>query len=259
MELRRDFSKALEPVCSEIIRTIREYGLIEHNERIGVAVSGGKDSVGLLYLLWYINKYSYQKFEIVAMHVRTAEYDTAPLSEMCRLLEIEYFDLKINMERITAEKSICYSCSRFKRVAMWEKMEELGITKLAMGHHAGDAVETFFMNLFEHSRIESIRPKVVYEKYPLIVIRPMITLSEDKIVKIFRDRDLPMLSYKCPFDEENIRSKFRINVKDMSSLFGIPGIQARVIKALKQNDPKDCWINDEVIENKLNDKNEDFC
>jgi tRNA(Ile)-lysidine synthetase-like protein len=246
VELKLDFSKSLEPVCSEIIRTIRQYGLIEQGEKIAIAVSGGKDSIVLLFLLWYINKYSYQHFELVAMHVRTADYDTTLISRMCVSLGIDYYELKINMERITAEKSICYSCSRFKRVAMWEKMSELGISKLALGHHANDVAETFFMNLLEHSRIESLKPKVVYRKYALTVIRPMISILEEKIVRIFEERELQILDYQCPFEEDNIRNDFRIKLKEMSQLFNSHDLIKRVVKALRDNNPNDCWILDDT-------------
>ena len=246
MNLRLDFIKAQEPMCSEIIRTINQYGLIEDGEKVAVAVSGGKDSMVLLYLLWYLNKYSYLNYQVVAMHVKTADYDTAPVADICRQLGIEYFDLKINMERIKSSKSLCYSCSRFKRVAMWEKMEELGITKLALGHHANDAIETFFMNLFEHSKIESIRPKVIYNKYPLVIIRPILTLPEEKIIKIFTSMKLPLIDYVCPHEEKNIRSEFRKKIGQMGELFDSKDMLSRMIKALKQNNPEDCWVNDEI-------------
>ncbi len=243
MRLRivKEYRKSLEPISSEIIRAIRKYELIDNNETIAVAVSGGKDSLILLYLLWYVNKYSYLNYSVIALHVRTDKYDTGIISDYCSALGIEYRELSINMERSISEKSVCYSCSRFKRVAMWEYMENHGIQKMALGHHAGDLTETFVMNLMEHSRIETLRPVVKYDKYPLKVIRPMLTIGERAIQNIFTNLELSILDYKCPYEENNIRDEYRQKVKSLDKIFGENRIEFRLVNALKKNNVRYTW------------------
>ncbi len=232
----KEFQKSFEPIVAEIIRTIRHYNLINDHETIALALSGGKDSTTLLYLLWYINKYSYLNFNLVALHVRTDDYNTDSMRVLCDELGVEYVDLKIDMERSLAnKKGVCYSCSRFKRLAMWEFMQERSIKRVVFGHHAGDVVETFLMNLLEHNRIDGLKPKLRYEKYPLIVIRPMLTVSEKDIIKVYNTLKLPLLSYECPYESSNIRDTYRDKKTLLDELFGKDELQYRLIKALKNN------------------------
>ena len=94
MQENLTFDKSIKRVVSRIIRTIRKYKLIEENETVAVALSGGKDSATMLFLLWYISKYSYLNYKLIGLHVRTGDYDTTPITEMCNMLGIESKILK---------------------------------------------------------------------------------------------------------------------------------------------------------------------
>ena len=234
MQENLSFDKSIKRVVSKIIRTIRKYKLIEDNETVAVALSGGKDSASLLYLLWYINKYSYLHYKVIGLHVQTGEYDTSPIKELCDILGVELITLNIDMEQVISYPHICYSCSRIKRYAMWEEIHRRGIKKIAYGHHADDAVDTFFMNLIIHQNIESFPPLLTYKKLNLAVIRPLIFIRESWISNLFEKKNLTKITYDCPYEETNIRQDFREKVEKIQEIFPEYRVEENVIKALEK-------------------------
>lgn len=235
MQENLNFDKSIKPMISRIIRTIRKYKLIEENETIAVALSGGKDSATLLFLLWYINKYSHLNFKLIGLHVKTGDYDLTAITDVCEKLDIESVILKIDMEQVINYPHICYSCSRIKRYAMWEEINRRGIRKIAYGHHADDAVDTFFMNLFIHQNIESFPPILTYDKLDLAVIRPLIFIRENWILHQFKKKNLTKTDYLCPYEETNIREDFREKVEKLQEVFPEYRVEENVLKALEKH------------------------
>lgn len=228
------YDKELKLIISRIIRTIRKYKLLTENETVAVALSGGKDSTVLLYILWYINSFSYLKFKLLGIHVQTGDYDYSVLEKLCDLLGVEFVKLNIDMAKVINHPYICYSCSRIKRHAMYQEINKRGITKIAYGHHADDAIETFLMNLFLHHNIESFPPKLEYQKLDLAVIRPLIFVREEWIQEVFEKKNLTKLAYKCPYEERNVRQNFREKVEKMQQLFPEYSVEDNIIKALEK-------------------------
>jgi len=234
MQENLTYDKSIKRVVSRIIRTIRKYKLIEENETVAVALSGGKDSAALLFILWYINKYSYLNFNLIGLHVQTGDYDTKPISNLCNMLGLESKILKIDMKQVINYPNICYSCARIKRYAMWEEINRRGIKKIAYGHHADDAVDTFFMNLIIHKNIESFPPILDYQKMGLAVIRPLIFVEEKWISNLFIKKNLTKIAYDCPYEETNIRQDFRGKVEKLQVVFSEYRVEENVIKALEK-------------------------
>jgi len=239
-----NFDKSIKRVVSRIIRTIRKYKLIEENETIAVALSGGKDSATLLFLLWYINKYSYLHFKLLGLHVQTGDYDLTPITDLCKTFDVELAILHINMEPIINYPHICYSCARIKRQAMWEEINRRGIRKIAYGHHADDAIDTFFMNLIIHQNIESFPPILTYKKLDLAVIRPLIFVEEKWILNLFKKKNLTKIAYDCPYEETNIREDFRDKVNKLQEIFPEYRVEENVIKALEKQ--YDLLLSDQI-------------
>lgn len=234
MKENLNFDKSIKLMISRIIRTIRKYRLIAENETLAVAMSGGKDSAVLLFILWYLNKYSYLKFKLIALHVCTGDYDLSPIKDLCEALEIESVFLKIDMEQVANHPYICYSCSRIKRYAMWEEINRRNIKTIAYGHHADDAVDTFFMNLIIHQNIETFPPIMNYRKLNLAIIRPLIFVQEEWIADLFEKKNLTKITYQCPYEETNIRMDFRHKIEKIQAIFPEYRLKENVIKALEK-------------------------
>jgi len=168
---------------NDVLRAIRKYELINENEKIAVALSGGKDSTTLLYILAYLKKFSNLSFSLSAAHIKIADYNTSKLRDFCRDLNVSYYEEKLNSD---IENTIenCYICSRLKRGALSSLLSKYEIFKVAYGHHATDIAETFLMNIVENKKLAALTPKVEISESPMMIIRPMIYLEEDKISQI---------------------------------------------------------------------------
>jgi len=190
---------------SAIRNLIDKYKLIPTNEKIALGLSGGKDSTTLLYILAYLKKYSSLSFDLYAIHVKTADYDTAILQNICDMLSVPYIEAKIN--RITSPKNICYHCSKAKRKIIKETLFKHNIRTVAFAHNKDDVLETFLMNLVLHKRIETISPLSFSSDFR--VIRPMLDIEKSLINRLFKYFDLPLLEYDCPHQQSNKRQLFR--------------------------------------------------
>ena len=227
-------------VYKEVLRAIRRYGLIEKDEKICVALSGGKDSTALLFILNYLRRHSPLSFDLSASHIKTADYDTSMLRAYCDTLEVPYFEGALDRMPAARVKNHCYLCARLKRGALSALLRRKGIRKAAFGHHATDAAETFLMNLVEHGKIGSFCPRVATGSGP-IIIRPMIYLEEQTIIRLHRYAKLPLLDYSCPFAEANRRTAYKKYLEQLEELAGIKRLASRIVQALDNVDTNDIW------------------
>lgn len=278
VRVRKEFNKNYRKwFMADVLAAIKKYALIEPGERICVALSGGKDSAALLQILWLVNRYSWLKFDLSALHVRTADYDTGVLKALCKALEVPYIEALLDrsgrpergasasgaVERpieeslidagetfgkkipeggqIPEKKTVCYICSRLKRGAISDALRRNGIRKVAYGHHADDAAETLFMNLLYNGKLGSFSPRVGYDDNPMQIIRPLIYISERTITKIHSYMGLPLLDYKCPHEERNVRYRVKQGLAKMDALFGTRNFSEKVVAALENVDPTNNW------------------
>ncbi|MFC1898602.1 tRNA 2-thiocytidine biosynthesis TtcA family protein [Candidatus Cloacimonadota bacterium] len=242
MKINKSFNKNYGKwFVNDVLHAIKIYKMFEPNEKVCVALSGGKDSITLLYILWFINKYSWLKLQLAALHVKTSEYDTSILKELCDALAVPYFETQLFLTEKTLSKDTCYICSRLKRGAMNRFLKDKEIQKVAYGHHADDAAETFFMNMIKHKRLGSFSPKVDFEKYYINIIRPMIYLEEETIIKLHKKAGLPILDHQCPHEDKNIRSDFKVSVGQMNKVFNTKHFSRKVVESLENIDWKNVW------------------
>ena len=244
MNITKDYDKNYSKwFLTDVLRAITAYDLIRDGEKGCVALSGGKDSTALLYILWYLNAYSHITFDLSALHVKTDEYDTSVLGDLCRELGITYHETSLKHKQRALGKSICYVCSRLKRGAISDILKDQGIKKIAYGHHADDVTETFFMNIVQNRKLGSFSPRVEYDNNDMIIIRPMIYLDEQRIASIHQHAGLPVLAYTCPHEEENIRKGFKKAVGRLDALFCVEGFSKRLVHALENIDRIHIWGN----------------
>jgi tRNA 2-thiocytidine biosynthesis protein TtcA len=227
--------------ANDVLRAIKRYGLIERDESIAVAVSGGKDSTVLLYIMAYLRRYSSLKFTVTAAHVKTADYDTRILRDLCDELSIPYRETTFKRPSDGRVKNHCYVCARLKRGALHELLSAQGIKKIALGHHATDVAETFLMNITEHKKLGSFCPRVEADKTGLTLIRPLVYLDEATITRIHRHLGLPLLSYECPYADGNLRACYKERLETMEKLLGVKDLSKRIVASLENVDSSNSW------------------
>jgi tRNA 2-thiocytidine biosynthesis protein TtcA len=224
--------------ATPVLRVVRRYAMIGPGERIAVALSGGKDSAALLFILAYLQRHSHLRFELSAIHVRVGDYGTAVLAGYCSALGVPYLEQAIRPTRERLPEKACSVCARVKRGAMARRLAAEGIRTVAFGHHATDAAETLLMNLALHRTLSAFPPKVVFGDTPLTIIRPMVYLEERAVARLHRHAGLPVLGWKCPYAANNIRERFRTALADLERGVGAGSLALAAVAALEKGDPQ---------------------
>jgi tRNA(Ile)-lysidine synthase TilS/MesJ len=226
--------------ANDVGRVIGRYRMIAHGERVAVALSGGKDSATLLFILAWLRRFSPLCFDLSAVHVRVADYDTTPLRDLCAALETPYVETELRLEDRTPARGVCALCARLRRGAMLAALRPMGVHKVAYGHHADDAAETLLMNLVVQRRLGALAP-VVDRSGGIALIRPMIRLQEATIRAVHAHFGLPRLAYVCPYAESNIRRRFKAVMGRLSESLGLDDLPRRIVAALENPSAGATW------------------
>ena len=225
-----------QQLLSPFRRAIDTYKMIRPNDKIAVGVSGGKDSVTLLTLLALLKKFYPAPFELVAvfidMGLKYSEKERAALENYCEGLGVklitEKTDIGTILFDIRKEKNPCSLCSKLRRGALNTVAAKEGCNKLALGHHADDLAETFFLSMFFEGRLSTFEPITYLDRSRITVIRPMIFI-EEKDVSAFA-KDLPVLKNPCPADKHTNRQTVKNIIADIKK--EIPFAKDRILSAL---------------------------
>ncbi len=218
------------------------YEMIEDGDKIAVGLSGGKDSVSLLYCLADMRKYYPKKYDVIAvtsdMRVDSLDTDYSLLQKLCDSLNVEYIIKRTDISRIVfeerKEKNPCSLCAKMRRGVIHKIAKESGCNKVALGHHLDDAAETFIMNLFDGGRIDCFQPKTYLSDRDIYVIRPMIFASESLIAGQCRKAGLPVVKNKCPMDKTSNRQRTKDLLKKLNKEY--PGIREKIVGALQRGE-----------------------
>ena len=230
--LRRDVWKAWEA-----------YSLIENGDKIMVCLSGGKDSYTMLDILLHYQKQSDIQFEIVAVNLDQKQpgfpeevlpsYLTA-LGVDFRIVEKDTYS--IVSEKIKPGQTMCSLCSRLRRGNLYTTADEIGATKIALGHHRDDIIETFFMNLFNGSKLEAMPAKYKTDDGRHVVIRPLAFCKEKEIEIYSEAKQFPIIPCTlCGSQENMMRKKVKKMIKEWDAEF--PGRSTSIFNALRNVEP----------------------
>lgn len=225
-------------------RAVDDYGMINEGDRIAVGVSGGKDSLVLLYGLKYLQGYYPKKFHVEALTLDLGfeDMDFTPVKEFCRRIDVPYTIIKTDIKEIVfdirKEPNPCSLCSKMRRGALNNGMKELGCNKLALGHHYDDAVETFMMSLIYEGRISCFKPSTYMSRADVTQIRPMMYAAEEKISRVCEYYKLPIVHNPCPQDKSSKRHEIKTLIAEMSDTY--PDMKNKVFGAM-QRLPLDGW------------------
>ena len=221
-------------------RAVQEYDMIQQGDRIAVGVSGGKDSVVLLAALAQLRRFLGIDYEVVALtadlRVNNTEGDFSPIQKLCDELGVEYVvrrtDLWDIIFNVRKETNPCSLCSRMKRGLLHDMVKSTGCNKLALGHHADDAIETFMMNLFNEGRIGCFSPVTYLSRKDITLIRPLVLAGERDISRAARRANLPIIASGCPADGKTNRQWTKEWLEEMEKTH--PGIKKRIFGAMKR-------------------------
>ena len=200
---------------------IHHYGLLENGDRIAVAVSGGKDSMLLLWLLRERLARAPISYELVAVHVDPGfDAETAVgLEEFFRregfAYEIIRTDYGLRAHGPENRENPCFLCSRLWRSALFRKARELGCPKIALGHNQDDMIETFLMNIFYGAQVATMLPRQEFFGGEITVIRPFALVPAAAILRVCRGLGLPIMPNTCPSAEKNHRVEVRALVEEL--------------------------------------------
>jgi tRNA 2-thiocytidine biosynthesis protein TtcA len=195
-------------------QAIADYNMIEDGDRIMVCLSGGKDSYTLLDVLRQLQAKAPVRFELVAVHLdqKQPDYDARILPDYLRSIgmpfEIIEQDTYSVVKRVIPEgKTMCGLCSRLRRGALYAYAERNGFTRIALGHHRDDLVETLFLNMFHHSSLKAMPPKLQSDDGRHIVIRPLAYCSESDIADYAALKGFPIMPCNLCGAQETLQRK----------------------------------------------------
>ena len=227
-----------------IRRCVDDYHMIEAGDAIAVGVSGGKDSLVLLRALKHLQSYYPVPFhlEAVTIDLGFEGMDFTPVAEMCRDIDVPYTlihsDIKEIVFDVRQEDNPCSLCSKMRRGALNDVLNQRGLNKLALGHHFDDAIETFLMSLMFEGRLSCFKPVTHMTRANIWQIRPMVYAGEGTITNLADSLHLPIVENPCPMDKESKRHEIKVLIRELSARY--PDLKSKVFGAM-QRLPLDGW------------------
>ena len=200
-------------------QAISDFAMIADGDLIMVAISGGKDSYAMLNILTRLQKYAPIKFEVIAVNL-DQNHPGFPTDVLPSYLESKNIRFKIIkqdtysvVKQIIPEgKTMCSLCSRLRRGALYNTARQIGASKIALGHHRDDIIETFFLNLFHGGKIKSMAPKLLSDDGKHIIIRPMAYCKEKDLIKYADLHNFPLIPCDLCGSQPNLE---RMKIKEM--------------------------------------------
>ena len=239
----------MQHILSLVRRCVEDYDMIDAGETVAVGVSGGKDSVLTLAALARLRRFYPKKFEVAAVTIDAGApgMDFSPIARLCRELEVPYYVERVPIYEVVfearQEKNPCSLCAKFRRGALSTKLNDLGISKIALGHHYDDAVETMLMSLFIEGRISCFQPVTYLDRTQVTQIRPLLYVQEREVRGAVKRLGLPVVKNPCPANGSTKREEMKELLRTLDQQF--PGVKKRIFGAI-QRYPLYGWSTEEL-------------
>ena len=228
----------MRKIEGNIRRAIEKYDLIENGDKIAVGLSGGKDSLALLAGLANVKKYAGIDFDLMAILVDNGNpgNEFSGLQKFCDSLGVELHIVKSDIYQVVfeirKESNPCALCAKMRRGLLCTAAKGFGANKLALGHHADDMLDTFFMSLLFEGRLSTFKPKSFLDRTGITVIRPLILCFEEEIRQAAKE--LPVQKNPCPANGDTSRERVKKLVEHLEKTYGTT--RQNMFKALISTD-----------------------
>ena len=214
LKIERETHKLEKRLCRQVGQAIMNFNMIEEGDRVMVCVSGGKDSYGMLDILLKMQQRAPIQFELIAVNLDQKQPGfpdhilPAYLKQLGVPFHIETQDTYSIVKKVIPEgKTMCSLCSRLRRGILYRVADELKITKIALGHHRDDMLQTFFLNMFFGGKLKGMPPKLVSDDGGHIVIRPLANVAEKDLTRWAAHRAFPIIPCTLCGSQENLQRK----------------------------------------------------
>ncbi len=235
--------KILKRLRGKVGKAIADYNMIEENDVIMAAISGGKDSFAMLDILLGLKKSAPVNFDVIAVNLDQKQpgFPAHVLPEYFESLDIPYYIVdkdtySVVKAKVPEGKTTCGLCSRLRRGTLYSFAEKIGATKIALGHHMDDIVETLFLNMFHGSKMKAMPPKLRSDDKRNVVIRPLSYCRENDLISFAEERQYPIIPCNLCGSQENLQ---RQNIKAMLAMWDkqTPGRVESIFKSTQNISP----------------------
>lgn len=226
----------LQRLMSLTRQAIDKYHMIEDGDHIVIGVSGGKDSLTLLYALHGLQRFYPKKFQLSAITVDLGlgNMNLSPVEALCEELGVPYTiiptEIGAILFQVREESNPCSLCAKMRKGALNEKAKELGCNKVAYAHHKEDLIETMLMSLIYEGRFHAFSPYTYLDRMDLTVIRPLMMVPEADVIGFQRKYNLPVCKNPCPMDGHTKREYVKNLTKQLER--ENPGVKSRLFRAI---------------------------
>lgn len=240
---RKEFNKLQKRLRREVGQAIADFDMIQDGDKVMVCLSGGKDSYTLLHILMGLQKSAPIHFDLVAVNLDQKQpgFPEEVLPNYLEQLGVPFYILEkdtysIVKEKVPEGKTTCGLCSRLRRGTLYGFAEEIGATKIALGHHRDDLLETLFLNLFFGGSLKAMPPKLLSDDMKNIVIRPLAYCNEQDIIEFAQQMEFPIIPCNLCGSQENLqRQVIKEMLQDWQKRF--PGRIETMFNALQNVAP----------------------